>query len=48
MSKMCYMTKMWVSSECMMQFLDTHKSDRDACRGSCNDDLKVSKNETHT
>ena len=34
------------SSECMIQFLDTHKSDHDACRGSCNDDPKVSKNET--
>ena len=39
----CYL---WASSECMMQFLDTHKSDRDACRGSCNDDPKISKNET--
>ena len=37
---------LWASSECMMQFLDTHKSDRDACRGPCNDDPKMSKNET--
>ena len=36
------------SSECMMQFLDTHKSDHDVCQGSCNDNPKVSKNETHT
>ena len=38
---------LWASSECMMQFLDTHKSDRNACWGSCNDEIKVSKNETH-
>ena len=38
--------RLWASSECMMQFLDTYKSDHDTRRGSYNDDPKVSKNET--
>ena len=31
----------------MMQSWGSLKSDRDACQDSYNDDLKVSKNETH-
>ena len=46
--EMCYMNFVWkilychlrASSESMMQFLDTRKSNHDACRGSCNDDPK--------
>ena len=43
-----YVNFVWEILYCMMQFLDTHKSDRDAYPGSCNDDPKVSKNETCT